>query len=115
MTLTLDHKKKQYVIPSKYRLGFWLLLFWSLYQSVPAVAISANSVWFEFHPGFYRVYIEYTLPELKQLRTAVAEFRSKRKAQEFYFGLLRGGEFELSTTNKTHVDYVPQKKAPNPW
>lgn len=75
--------------------------------------MTANRVWFEFHPGFYRVYVEYTVPGIRQLRNAVAEFTSKKKAEAFYFKILRGGDFVL--VDPTRITFPAPHSAPDPW
>jgi hypothetical protein len=76
-------------------------------------ALTANKVWFEFHPGFYRVYAEYTIPELRQLRTAVGEFRSKKQAEKFYFSLIKGGEFKINSHGE--IVFPKEPTEPQPW
>ena len=75
---------------------------------------TANKVWFEFRPdGRYRVYVNYTVPELKEFREAWVDFAKKKEAERFYFDLVRGADF-----------YPPDPKArrftnpamkPDPW
>ena len=85
--------------------GFW---------AGTAEAYTANKVWFEFRPdGRYRVYVNYTVPELKEFREAWVDFTKKKEAERFYFDLIRGADF-----------YPPDPKArrfvnpvmkPDPW
>ena len=59
-----------------------------------AYSYTANKVWMEFRPnGRYRVYVNYTIPALKELRESYVEFSKKREAEKFYFDLLRGADF----------------------
>ena len=61
-----------------------------------AQAYTANKVWFEFHDhNIYRVYVNYTIPALKEFREAYVEFTNKKKAEVYYFDLLRGADFYL--------------------
>jgi hypothetical protein len=63
-------------------------------NSAPAAAFTANKVWFEFKKnGIYRVYVNYTVPELKEFRESYVDFRSKKKAEKYYFDLVRGANF----------------------
>lgn len=63
-------------------------------QAAPALGYSANKVWFEFRPtGIFRVYVNYTVPELKEFREAYVEFQNKKEAEQFYWDLVRGADF----------------------
>ncbi|MCB9229342.1 MAG: hypothetical protein H6618_07000 [Deltaproteobacteria bacterium] len=78
--------------------------------------LTANRVSFEFHQNFYRVVIQYTLPELKEFREAVAEFRSFKRANDFYWKILRGADFYLGEPGL--IRFVPDNKTktkPQPW
>lgn len=77
-----------------------------------AAAYTANKVWFEFHEGFYRVIASYTVPELKETRLAEAEFRSFKKAKDFYFSIVRGADFFYWQADGTEVR---NRSAPDPW
>jgi hypothetical protein len=80
----------------------------------PARALTANQVAFEFRPnGLYRVYIYYTVPALKEFREANIEFTSRKKAEKFYFDLLRGADFYLN--NPEQVTFVNKPLEPQPW
>ena len=78
-------------------------------------AFTANKVFFEFWPnkGFYRVRVNYTIPELKEAREARVEFTSKRQAEKYYFALLRGADFYMEDP-KT-IRFTQQEAAPQPW
>ena len=66
----------------------------AVWQAPRAQAYSANKVWFEFRPnGIFRVYVNYTVPELKEFREAYVEFRAKKEAERFYWDLVRGADF----------------------
>ena len=75
--------------------------------------LTANRVEFEFHSGFYRVAFEYTLPALKELREAQVEFKSRKKAEEFYWKLLCGADFYIG--NPGDIRYINKKPVPEPW
>lgn len=81
--------------------------------SSKAYALRANKVWFEYHPVFFRVYIEYTLPNIRELRSAYAEFRSFQKAKDFYWKVVQGGEFFLD--DPQIVRYPPTTNEADPW
>ena len=83
------------------------------YSVGPLEAHTANKVWFEFHPTFYRVVVHYTVLELKELREAYIEFYSKKKAEKVYFDLLRGAEFYLD--DHGNLKFKQQNKKPEPW
>lgn len=96
----------------------WMMvaaLFFSLWEgSAPkAQALTADKVWFEFHPGFYRVYVRYTLPKLKVWRTAYVDFTSKKQAERFHWSLVWGADFSL--IDPKQIRYPVVKRAPEPW
>ena len=79
-----------------------------------AVAFSANKVWFEFLPsGIYRVYVNYTVPELKEFRESYVEFRKKQDAEKFYWDLVRGADFYPDDPKTRRFTAPPAK--PVPW
>lgn len=88
-----------------------LLLTWG----TTAHGFSANLVWFEFRKdGHYRVYVNYTIPALKQLRESYVDFQSRKKAEAFYWDLIKGGEFYPPSPES--VEFEPKKKPkPEPW
>jgi hypothetical protein len=77
-----------------------------------AFGLTANWVKWEFHPSFYRIVIEYTIPELKERREAIIELLSKKKAEVFYSYILRGGEFYIKNKD---VYFIQNPKTPSPW
>ncbi|MCX6116468.1 MAG: hypothetical protein NT027_02920 [Proteobacteria bacterium] len=82
--------------------------------SFPAFALTANQVAFEFRPnGIYRVHVYYTVPALKEFRESYIEFTSQKKAEKFYFDVLRGADFYLEDPDK--VRFVNQPLEPQPW
>ena len=91
------------------------LLLTSLVADKKAYALTANKVFFEFWPmkHMYRVRIHYTIPELKEAREARVEFRSKKKAEKYYFALLRGADFYLEDP-KT-IRFVNPALKQEPW
>ena len=89
---------------------FWGAAFWQQ----PAKALTANQVAFEFRPnGLYRVYVYYTVPALKEFREAYIEFTNRKKAEKFYFDVLRGADFYLNDPNQ--VTFVNKPLEPQPW
>jgi len=79
-----------------------------------ASAYTANKVWFEFRPeGTFRVRVVYTVPELKEFREAFVEFTSKKKAEAYYWALLRGADFYHP--NPEGIEFVTQPIEPQPW
>lgn len=82
---------------------------------VPMVsALTANQVAFEFRPnGLYRVYLYYTIPAIKEFREAYVEFTNRKKAEKFYFDVLRGGDFYLNNPEK--VQFVNKPLEATPW
>lgn len=86
----------------------------ALALSSRAAAFSANKVWFEFRPdGIYRIYVNYTVPELKEFRESYVEFRKKKDAERFYWDLVKGADF-YPEDPKTRRFNVPSLK-PEPW
>lgn len=82
--------------------------------SYRAKAHSANKVWFEFRDdGRFRVYVNYTIPALKEFRESYVDFKSQKKAEAFYWHLVRGGDFHNPTPEPGHFHPPPQK--PDPW
>ena len=88
-------------------------LFALLLSPSRADALTANRVEFEFHVNFYRVVFQYTIPELKEFREAMVEFRDFKKANAFYWKLLRGADFYLK--DATQVRFINRKARPSPW
>lgn len=82
--------------------------------SETATAYTANKVWFLFKPyGGYRVYINYTVPELKEFREAYVEFKVKKEAEKYYWDLLRGADFFLPATES--IRFTKTAMEPQPW
>lgn len=82
--------------------------------SSAAHAYTANKVWFEFKPaGGYRVYVNYTVPELKEYREAYVDFTSKRDAERYYWDLVRGADFYANDPAQRR--FVQQPMEPRPW
>ncbi len=79
-----------------------------------AAALTANQVAFEFRPnGIYRIYLYYTIPALKEFREAYIEFTSRKKAEKFYFDVLRGADFYLDDPDD--LRFVNKPLSPQPW
>jgi len=78
-----------------------------------AFGFTANRVAYRFFTNKIRVYIYYTIPEIKQYRTAYADFKSLKKATAFYRKLLRGATFYL--TNEEEVRFEQQRPQSDPW
>ncbi len=86
----------------------------SMALAAPAAAYTANKVWFEFRPsGIYRVYVSYTVPELKEFREAYTEFRVKKDAEAFYWDLVKGADFYLPAPGARR--FLNQPLQPSPW
>jgi hypothetical protein len=94
-------------------LGFLVFLS-SILWSSSAWAYTANQVSFEFRPnGIFRVYLYYTVPAIKEYREATVEFVSRKKAEKFYYDVLRGADFYIDDKGKT--EFVNAPLAPKPW
>ena len=90
----------------------WLVV--SLLWSSIGWSYTANQVSFEFRPnGIYRVHLYYTVPALKEFREATVEFTSRKKAEKYYFDVLRGAEFYIDGQART--EFVNEPLAPSPW
>jgi hypothetical protein len=75
---------------------------------------TANEVWFEFRDnGRFRVFINYTIPDLKEFREVYVDFTNQKKAESFYWHVVRGGEFHQGSPNTEDFHKVP--RGPNPW
>lgn len=90
-------------------------IIWTLTLSASAFALQASTVFFEFLPGqgIYRVRSIYTIPELKEKREVRAEFRSKKEAEQFYWNLVKGGDFKLGDPKS--VEFVNPPLKADPW
>ncbi len=83
-------------------------------SSPSALAHSANDIRFEFRPdGRYRVYVGYTIPDLKEFREVYVDFNTKKEAEAFYWNVVRGADFHLPSPKSMHFHTVPT--APAPW
>lgn len=91
------------------------LVLWAFSWSPrPAYAYSANKVSFEVRPnGIYRVYINYTVPALKEFREAFVEFSNRQQAESFYYDLLTGAEFYPDLANRR--EFIEPPRQPSPW
>jgi hypothetical protein len=79
-----------------------------------AKAYTANQVTFQFlDNGRFRVNLYYTVPALKEFREAYVEFEERKKAEAFYFDVLRGADFYLEDEPETK--FVNEPLAPSPW
>lgn len=77
-------------------------------------AYTANRVHFEFmQTGQYRVIVNYTIPELKEVREAYVIFNKKSEASKFYWSLVRGGDFFPNDPKK--IRFMKPKLEPKPW
>ena len=96
------------------KIRFLVMLAFLTLPSPAIQAHSANMVWFEFRDdGRFRVYVQYTIPELKEFREAYIDFKSQKKAEAFYWHLVRGGDFHLGSPKAQHF-HTPSLK-PQPW
>lgn len=85
-----------------------------LIGSTSAHAYTASKVWFEFRPtGTFRVYVTYTVPELKEVREAYVDFMQKQEAEKFYWDLVRGADFYPPDPKAAKFINSPLK--PDPW
>ncbi len=90
-----------------------LLLICSVFGG-EAQAYTANKVWFMFKPkGGYRVYVNYTVPELKEYREARVEFTNKKAAETYYWNLIRGADFYLPDSES--IRFTNKAMEPEPW
>lgn len=90
-----------------------VLLLLHCFFSSPASALTANKVWFEFHPFHYRVVVQYTLPALREKREAYADFYDKKKAESFYWKLIKGADFVLGSFGEPV--FLPTPRDKDPW
>ena len=82
--------------------------------SEPVVAYTASKVAFEARPnGIFRVYVNYTVPALKEFRESFVEFRSRQDAEAFYYDLLNGADFYQQDPKRREFKEVPRQ--PTPW
>lgn len=96
-------------------LFFFLLIFSGiLARQEPVNAYTANKVWMEFRPnGRYRIYVNYTVPALREFREVYVEFSKKVDAEKFYFDVIRGADFHLPDAGARRFENPPLK--PDPW
>jgi hypothetical protein len=92
----------------------WVLVSYFVLNAQSLWAHSANMVWFEFmDDGRYKVIVGYTVPELKEFRESYVIFRSKQKAERYYWALVRGADFYPS--NPESIRFQNPKLQPRPW
>lgn len=78
-----------------------------------ADAFTANKVWFEFRPnGNYRVYVNYTIPALKEFREAYVDFTKKKEAEAYYWDLVKGADFYLPDSKNRQFVEPPTESEP---
>lgn len=79
-----------------------------------AQAYTANKVWFEFRKnGRYRVYINYTVPAIKEFREMYVDFTNKKKAEAFYWDVVRGADFY--PPNPEQREFTDKPPEAQPW
>jgi len=79
-----------------------------------ALSYSANKVWMEFRDnGRYRVYVNYTVPEMREFREVWVEFAKKKEAERYYFDLARGADFFMPEAKLRSFQKKPGE--PTPW
>ena len=94
--------------------GSLVIIFLALcFFEAPGFSYSANRIHLQKYENIYRLVINYTVPELKEYREAIIEFRSKKKANEYYYKLLSGAEFDFSSGDKLYFPKIQTK--PQPW
>ena len=85
----------------------------SFLSPAPAHAYTANKVSFEVRPeGIWRVHVHYTVPSLREFRSASVDFRSRREAEAYYWDLVQGADFHLP--GKPDRRFTGPSK-PSPW
>lgn len=93
---------------------FLAILAASFLSWTSAQAYTANKVMFMFKPyGGYRVYVNYTIPELKEYREAYVEFVNRKDAEKYYWDLIRGADFYLPEPDA--LRFSNQALEPEPW
>lgn len=91
-----------------------ILLLSQLFAFDSAKAYTANQVTFQFlDNGRFRVNLYYTVPALKEFREAYVDFENRKKAEAFYFDVLRGADFYLEDEPETK--FINEPLAPSPW
>lgn len=95
------------------RLRLGALLVATCLLSETAYGLAANKVWFKvLAPGRYRVYVNVTIPELKQYREYHVDFRSFRKASAFFWELVKGADFYPPDKNRNRFQRTPEGYKP---
>ena len=85
-----------------------------LIDGTEAMGYRASKVWFKFlSNGKMRVITRYTIPELRESRETSVEFYSRKKAEAYYWQLVKGGEFYPPKPANTRFPIVPL--GPSPW
>lgn len=91
-----------------------LLVLGGMLWAETGLCYSANKVWFEFmEDGTYKVVVNYTVPEIKEFRESYVIFSNKRKAESFYWALVRGADFYPSQPYV--LGFTKPKLNPDPW
>lgn len=108
-----NHNNKHKSQAGLRRLGAGLLLGLAMLLSEAAYGLAANKVWFKvLAPGRYRVYVNVTIPELKQFREYHIDFRSYRQASEFFWELVNGADFYPPSKNRNRFSKKPEGYKP---
>ena len=97
--------------------GIFLLLLAAIAAALPPYlpleAHTANRVWYAGYPNFIRVFVSYTIPEIKERREAYVDFEDPQKAAQYYWDLIRGADFYLYSPDR--IRFIDPTEAPDPW
>ncbi len=93
--------------------NFLILLMVGFFTYTDVEAFTANKVWYEIHPNFIRVFVSYTVPEIKERREAYIEFTDRQKAAKYYWELVQGADFYLYSPDR--IRFIEPDGRPDPW
>lgn len=82
-----------------------------LFTPSQGLSHTANKVWYEFHPHFYRIFVRYTIPALKEFREASIDVRDRKKAEQIFWGLVRGADFYIHSDQIVFINHNKR----TPW
>ena len=89
----------------------FVLLFLSEERTI--YGLTADKVRWEINPTFIRIYIDYTLVELKESRRAIVELKDADRARQVFWKLVNGADFQLDEVKK--IRFINSNEKPDPW
>ena len=63
--------------------------------------------------GRFRVYVNLTVPSLREMKEIYVEFSKKKEAEKYFFDLIKGADFYLPEAK--HRRFISNRGEPEPW